>query len=251
MTHNFGRRLYPRDQARVRRSNRRRRRRRDHKPVATEPETRLPPFPARLETARSCPPLGPEHPVDRPERPRACRLAQRLRYVLSRLGAAKTSVRGGPHRKQLRRGRRILPPGPPEGALIATPFARLEHRPSPVNRYPASRWYTAEVVARHWRVRRFPQRLSRTAFWWSVAGELTLALAKSLVRLKRSPLVQARAIAIASGPSSPTTAEWSTDERRRDHPDRRTRRRLGSVPPIARGPDGAAWRDTCGLREPR
>jgi GT2 family glycosyltransferase len=79
--------------------------------------------------------------------------------------------------------------------LVVTPYARLEHMHSPIGRYSAGRWYAAEVVERHQRVALHRGRLSRTAFWWSIAGEVGLGLAKVLGG-RRAPLRQVQAVLV-------------------------------------------------------
>jgi GT2 family glycosyltransferase len=78
------------------------------------------------------------------------------------------------------------------GKLVVTPEARLEHRASPVNRLGVADWYAMDVVTRHRRVLRSEGRLSRAAFWWSVGGEVVLAVAKAVVRRRRSALAAVR-----------------------------------------------------------
>lgn len=85
-----------------------------------------------------------------------------------------------------------------QGALVVTPYARVEHRTSTINRYSALRWHSNEIVARYWRVRRFPVRMSRLAFWWSLAGQLMLPLAKSALLRQRSLLIPAYAVVAGS-----------------------------------------------------
>jgi GT2 family glycosyltransferase len=64
------------------------------------------------------------------------------------------------------------------GALVVTPRARLVHNSSSIGRLDSRRWAEADVITRWRRVRRHAPRLRRSAFWWSIAGDVLLVIAQ-------------------------------------------------------------------------
>jgi GT2 family glycosyltransferase len=64
--------------------------------------------------------------------------------------------------------------------LIRTSEARLQHRSSEANRMDVAELYRTELVNRHRRVTRTTLGGSAVAFWWSVFGQMLLAIPQSL-----------------------------------------------------------------------
>lgn len=78
------------------------------------------------------------------------------------------------------------------GTLWVTPQARLQHLESPVEREALYRLARAEAVARHRRVAEMAGHgVSLPAFWWSMAGAVTLNVSRGVLKLSRFSLRRA------------------------------------------------------------